>query len=90
MLSEDQYKSLISELTESVGSFDHPDWSVLEKLAKKYRIPDEEAYRAVFVARDYQSLLESEKLDGGSGAFTHQTPITGQDGLDTATFSKGE
>ncbi len=90
MLSEEQYKNLVRDITESVGSFDHPNLSEISRLAEKHRISDQDVFRAVFVARDYQTLREAELLDGGTGETTKNTPLSGPDGIDAATFSKGE
>lgn len=58
------FKSLVVRLVQ-LGNFDHPDFEEIDKLGAQNGVDAETARKAFFVARDVQSLVEGERLEGG-------------------------
>lgn len=70
-----------------MGNLDHPDLEKIDRIGQQMGLSQRETRQAFFVARDKNTLIESELIDGGTGKVAKRT---NDKQILTATFSAGE
>ncbi len=86
-LTTDPRTELI-EIFKEMRNFDHPDMDQVAQIGQRYGFSPLESAKAFFVAREYASLEEVEKLDGGSGEIIQKVTLFGKDSLYEMLFGK--
>lgn len=72
----------------SQGNFDHTDMDKVKETGEQHGIGPLDAGKAFFVARERNSLIEGEILDGGTGEVARETPLYGDNSIHDLLFGK--